>query len=519
MFVNHSLHSLASRFIRRTAVGLLGIAVLAASAWAASAWAAPPVPSPPREFRAAWIATVANIDWPTRKGLPVQKQKEELIALLDKSVDLNLNAVIFQIRPSADALYSSKLEPWSEYLTGRMGQAPEPFYDPLAFAVEEAHRRGLQLHVWFNPYRVRMTGAKSPASPDHASQAAPELVRTYGDYLWFDPGEPKAVDHFIAVLVDAVKRYDLDGVHIDDYFYPYPINDANGKPVPFPDDESYARAVAAGETLERDDWRRQNVDNLVRRMYESVKETKPWVLVGISPFGIWRPGHPEGIQGLDQYSALYADARKWLREGWVDYFTPQLYWRIEGPQSYPKLLTWWKEQNVKHRHLWPGNGAHNVRRNASVPPARNAWTAEELIDQIKVTRQIVPEPGNVFFSIKCLFDNRDGLTDKLKEGVYAEQALVPESPWLGDDPAPQPKVAAKKHNEGVLVEMKPARGKAPALWVVRVLDGGQWSTTIVSGMEIRRVIELPDGAQPESVAVSAVTRLGKEGKVVTAKVR
>jgi uncharacterized lipoprotein YddW (UPF0748 family) len=243
------------------------------------------------------------------------------------------------------------------------------------------------------------------------------------------------------------------------------------------------------------------------------------VLVGISPFGIWRPGHPEGIQGLDQYSALYADARKWLREGWVDYFTPQLYWRIEGPQSYPKLLAWWKEQNVKHRHLWPGNGAHNVRRNASVPPARNAWTAEELIDQIKVTRQIVPEPGNVFFSIKCLFDNRDGLTDKLKEGVYAEQALVPESPWLGDDPAPQPKVAAKKHNEGVQVEMKAARGKAPALWVVRVLDGGQWSTTIVSGMENRRVIELPDGAQPESVAVSAVTRLGKEGKVVTAKVR
>lgn len=511
------LNSAPRRAAQLFAAALMALAALVTASPAA--WAAPPVPSAPREFRAAWIATVANIDWPTRKGLPVEKQQEELIALLDKAVDLNLNALILQIRPSADAMYPSKLEPWSEYLTGRMGQAPEPFYDPLEFAVEEAHRRGLQLHVWFNPYRVRMNDAKGEATPDHASKAAPELVRTYGKYLWFDPGEPEAVDHFIAVLTDAVKRYDLDGVHIDDYFYPYPINDESGKPVPFPDDDSYQRAVAAGETLDRDNWRRQNVDDLVRRMYESVKEVKPWVLVGISPFGIWRPGHPEGIQGLDQYNALYADARKWLREGWVDYFTPQLYWRIEGPQSYPKLLTWWKEQNVMDRHLWPGNGAHNVRRDASVEPARNAWTAEELINQIKITRKIVDEPGNVFFSIKCLFDNRDGLTDKLKEGVYAEQALVPESPWLGDDPAPKPRIAAKKHNEGVQVDMKPVRGKNPWLWVVRVLDDGQWRTTIVPGVENRRVIELPGGAKPESVAVSAVTRLGKEGEVVAAKVR
>ena len=483
------------------------------------AWGAPPVPSAPREFRAAWIATVANIDWPTRRGLPVEKQKEEMIALLDKSVDLNLNAVILQIRPSADAMYPSMLEPWSEYLTGRMGQAPEPFYDPLEFAVEEAHRRGLQLHVWFNPYRVRSNDAKSEPTRNHASQAAPELVRTYGKFLWFDPGEPKAVDHFIAVLTDAVKRYDLDGVHIDDYFYPYPINDESGKPVPFPDDESYERAVAAGETLDRDNWRRQNVDNLVRRMYESVKEVKPWVLVGISPFGIWRPGHPEGIQGLDQYNALYADARKWLREGWVDYFTPQLYWRIEGPQSYPKLLTWWKEQNVMDRHLWPGNGAHNVRRDSSVEPARNAWTAEELINQIKITREIVDEPGNVFFSIKCLFDNRDGLTDKLKEGVYADQALVPESPWLGDEKAPKPRVAVREQDGGLAVSVRPTAGKAPWLWVVRVLTNDKWQTTIWPGHEKSLMIQFGDDAKPETVAVSAVTRLGKEGEVVTAKVR
>ena len=504
---------------RQWGLGLLAAIVVAAIGGRPALVQAAEVPSPPREFRAAWIATVANIDWPTRKGLSTRQQKAELVGLLDKAVELNLNAVILQIRPSADALYPSKLEPWSEYLTGRMGQAPDPLYDPLQFAVEEAHARGLQLHVWFNPYRVRHSDAKTPASPDHASIARKDIVREYGPYLWFDPGEPEAVDHFIAVLTDAVKRYDLDGVHIDDYFYPYPVNE-NGKQVPFPDDESYARAQQAGETLDRDDWRRQNVDDLVRRMYESVKEIKPHVLVGISPFGIWRPGHPEGIEGLDQYSALYADARKWLREGWVDYFTPQLYWRIEGPQSYPKLLTWWSDENVKDRHLWPGNGAHNVRRDASVEPARNAWKAEELINQIKLTREIVADgPGNVHFSMKCLIDNRDGLTEKLKNGVYAEPALVPESPWLGDEKAAKPAVVAKQGANGVTLNLKPARGGKPWLWVVRTRVGDDWRMAIVPGAETRRMVELADGEQASEVAVSAVTRLGREGPIARVKVK
>jgi uncharacterized lipoprotein YddW (UPF0748 family) len=475
------------------------------------------VPSPPREFRAAWIATVANIDWPTKKGLPTAQQKRELIRLFDEAVKLNLNAVILQIRPCADALYPSKLEPWSEYLTGTQGQAPEPFYDPLKFAVEEAHARGLQLHVWFNPYRVQNTDSKSEPALNHASVANKDIVRKYGNFLWFDPGEPEAVDHFIAVLTDAVKRYDLDGVHIDDYFYPYPINE-DGKPVPFPDDESYARAQAAGETLGRDDWRRKNVDDLVRRMYESVKAVKPHVLVGISPFGIWRPNNPPGIQGLDQYNALYADARKWLREGWVDYFTPQLYWRIEGPQSYPKLLAWWHGENVQGRHLWPGNGAHNVRKSASVEPARNAWQAEELIKQIELTREIVPEgPGNVFFSMKCLVDNRDGLNDKLRKGVYANQALVPESPWLGKQTPAKPKVSAKRSSKGVAVELKPSKGPSPWLWVVRARSGEDWSIEIIPGAEKRAMID-GDGKVSE-VAVSGVSRLGREGQIVNVDVK
>jgi uncharacterized lipoprotein YddW (UPF0748 family) len=477
------------------------------------------VPSPPREFRAAWIATVANIDWPSKKGLSTEQQKKELVALLDKAVELNLNAVILHVRPAADAFYPSKIEPWSEYLTGTMGQAPKPFYDPLEFAVEQAHARGLQLHAWFNPYRVGHAERKSPPAPNHASVASPNIVRTYGTNLWFDPGEPAAVDRFVNVLTDVVRRYDVDGVHIDDYFYPYQINDDQGKLVPFPDDESYARARAAGETLERDDWRRKNVDELVRRMYEAVKAEKPHVLVGISPFGIWRPGHPEGIEGLDQYATLYSDARKWLREGWVDYFTPQLYWRIEGPQSYPKLLAWWNDENVKGRHLWPGNGAHNVRSGPEVAEGRTPWAAEELIRQIELTREIVDQPGNVFFSMKCLVDNRDGLTDKLKSGVYAEPALIPEINWLGGKAPGKPEVGATRNSKGVALELKPGKGEAPAVWVARLRAGNDWTTKIIPGGESRYLLELKNGGKADEVFVSAVTRLGQESPLAQAEVK
>jgi uncharacterized lipoprotein YddW (UPF0748 family) len=384
-----------------------------------------------REFRGVWVATVSNIDWPSRPGLPSDEQRRELIAIFDKCVELNLNAVIFQIRPAADAMYASKLEPWSEFLTGQMGKPPEPFYDPLEFAVEQAHNRGLQLHVWFNPYRVRLPGAKGEPSPDHSSVARNDIVRKYGEYLWFDPGEPAAVDHFIAVLTDVVERYDIDGVHIDDYFYPYQIRDGAGNIVPFPDDVSYERARQAGERLDRDDWRRENVNRLVKRMYDEVKLRKDWVQVGISPFGIWRPGHPQGITGLDQYSALYADARKWLREGWLDYFTPQLYWQVDSKgQSYPRLLEWWAEQNVKQRHLWPGNFTSKVRRGPDVPESRDAWSADELLRQIELTRAQPGATGNIHFSMKALLQNYDGIADKLKNGPYAQPALVPESTWL-----------------------------------------------------------------------------------------
>lgn len=476
-------------------------------------------PDVQREFRGAWVATVSNIDWPSRPGLPVDQQQKELIAIFDKAVELNLNAIIFQIRPAADALYASELEPWSPYLTGEMGKAPEPFYDPLEFAVDEAHRRGLQLHVWFNPYRVQLEGGVGKASPDHSSNSRKDIVRKYGKMLWFDPGEPKAVEHFINVLTDVVKRYDIDGVHIDDYFYPYQIKDDEGKLVPFPDEESYERAMRRGKKMERDDWRRQNVNHLVEQMYDAVKREKPWVLVGISPFGIWRPGNPPGIVGLDQYSTLYADARLWFHEGWLDYMTPQLYWQVDSKgQSYPKLLGWWAEQNLKKRHLWPGNFTSKIshRSNANRP---GTWSADEIIRQIEATRAQPGATGNVHFSMKALMQNFGGIADKLKAGVYAEPALVPESPWLGRETPAKPKVNVEADGSNVTVQMQGPRGKQPWQWLVQLQTAGGQETAIVPGGESQYTIQLTDGETPKSVSVAGVSRLGKLGRHTRAEIK
>ncbi len=292
-----------------------------------------------REFRAVWVATVANIDWPSEPGLPVHRQQSELIDILNRVRMLGLNAIILQIRPTADAFYQSDLEPWSYYLTGQNGVAPDPFYDPLAFATEEAHRRGLDLHVWLNPYRAGHPTAPDSKAMNHVANRFPDAVLAYGTQLWMDPGAPEIADHSLAVIMDVVERYDIDGVHMDDYFYPYTVRDEEGNTVAFPDSAAYA---AYGESMDIGDWRRQNVDRFIERVYASIKERKPWVLFGLSPFGIWRPGHPEGVTGFDQYEGLYADARKWLRNGWVDYYTPQLYWPMDSQgQPYGPLLDWW----------------------------------------------------------------------------------------------------------------------------------------------------------------------------------
>lgn len=280
----------------------------------------------PPEIRGGWIATVNNIDWPSEPGLSSPRQRAELRALLDTAADVNLNMVILQVRTACDALYDSRHEPWSEYLTGEMGLPPEPYYDPLAFAVEEAHARGLELHAWFNPYRARYHTRVGDLSLDHILARRPDLVRRYGTHYWLDPGEPEVMDHTVAVILDVVRRYDIDGVHFDDYFYPYPENDEDGEVIAFPDDVSYRRYRQSGGRLNRGDWRRNNVNRLVERLSREIRAIDPECKFGISPFGIWRPGHPPGIEGFDQVAQMWADPLRWVSEGWLDYLAPQLYW-------------------------------------------------------------------------------------------------------------------------------------------------------------------------------------------------
>ncbi|HEX7240959.1 MAG TPA: family 10 glycosylhydrolase [Longimicrobiaceae bacterium] len=476
---------------------------------------APSTDAPPpvqREFRGVWVASVANIDWPSRPGLPAERQQAELLAILDRSVALNLNAVILQVRPAGDGLYRSELEPWSEYLTGAQGRAPEPLWDPLEFAVAEAHRRGLELHAWFNPYRARHPSARTPEAPGHLIRTNPGVVRPYGRNVWMDPGEPAVQEHSLRVMLDVVRRYDVDGVHIDDYFYPYPENDSTGRLVPFPDEPSWARYAGSGGTLGRDDWRRKNVDDFVRRLYGEVKREKPWVKFGISPFGVYRPGTPPGItSGVNQYGEMYADALKWWEEGWMDYFVPQLYWPIaQAPQSYAVLLRWWAEHNAKGRHLWPGNFTSRVAWDN--PPF---WPASEVLGQIYVTRGHPGATGNVHFSMRALMrePDPDSLGTRLRREAYREPALIPASPWLGRGTPGRPEVSARRDAAGgTALTLAPGGSGGATWWVVQARRGTGWTAEILPGWQRAHVVPADStGAAPSVVAVSAVDRVGNQG--------
>jgi uncharacterized lipoprotein YddW (UPF0748 family) len=455
-------------------------------------------PALTREFRGVWVATIANIDWPSKKGLSADQQQAELRAILDKAVALRLNAVVLQVRPMCDALYKSDLEPWSEFLTGTLGK--NPGYDPLEFAVREAHARGLELHAWFNPYRAKTPTCTSSIPADHLVKKRPDLAKEYGKHYWLNPTHPEVADHTLKVILDVVRRYDVDGVHLDDYFYPYSENDASGKPIPFPDDDTWEAYQKTGGKLSRNDWRRKAVDEFVERLYAGVKKEKKWVQVGISPFGIWRPGNPPGIEGFDQYDRLFADPKKWFREGWVDYLTPQLYWPIaQEKQSYPKLLEWWAEQNPKKRHLWPGNIPSRVNNK------EKGWPAHEIADQIKATRTQAGATGNIHFSMKPLMHNTAGVADALLE-VYTSPALVPASPWLDDKPPGKPTVAWDGDKKELRIT---PTGEPVRLFVVRTRSGDKWETALRPADGEKAVtVKVPAA---DEVRVTAIDRAGNEG--------
>lgn len=398
----------------------------------------PYAPSLLSEFRAAWVATVANIDWPSQPGLTTDQQKEELIRILDRAASLHLNAVLFQVRPAGDAFYKSSYEPWSPWLTGEMGKAPEPYYDPLEFAVKEAHKRGLELHAWFNPYRVGHSSHSGTYSDDHISVTHPHLVHQYGDFLWLDPGLPEAREHTLRVILDVVRRYDIDAVHFDDYFYPYPSY-AGG--ADFPDSLSWNKAADPNILISRDEWRRENVNQLIRELYDRIREVKPFVRFGISPFGIWRPGTPWLTTGFDTYRELHADARLWLNSGWVDYFSPQIYYRTDQiAQPFPVILNWWSDENIKQRHLWPGLYTSRLWTE------ENLWQSSEITGQVYTARAFPGVTGVIHFSMKTFLQNSQQINQILTSGPYALPAVVPATPWL-DEPLPAPPLFSVTENE------------------------------------------------------------------------
>ncbi|HJQ21922.1 MAG TPA: family 10 glycosylhydrolase [Gemmatimonadaceae bacterium] len=481
------------------------VVALALTLWAAAARAQEDSLQPPavkREFRGLWVATVTNMDWPSRPGLSTADQQRELLAILDRAAQLRMNAIIFQVRPEADALYASPYEPWSRFLTGVQGQAPQPLWDPLAFAVSEAHKRGLELHAWFNPYRAAYW-KDSARARSHVSRQKPWLVVPYDQYLWMDPGRADVRRLTVRAILDVVRRYDIDGVHIDDYFYPYPEPDRSGKPQPFPDDASYALYRRQGGRLPLSDWRRRNVDQLVSELYAAVKGEKMWVKFGISPFGIWRPGYPPTTTaGIDTYEELYADSRKWLREGTLDYIAPQLYWPIEPPaQSYPVLLRWWVGESVKQRHVWPGLAAYKL---AVTGPKH--MSAEDIVREIALTRETPGATGHILFNARIVMDNVDGIADRLAS-MYAEPAIMPASPWLDHVFPRRPVVSARTDSSGaVCVRFAPGGHETVWQWVLQGRLNDAWSTTLLPGAERGYIFNAAEA--PGWISVSAVDRNG-----------
>ena len=373
-----------------------------------------------RQFRGAWIATVANIDWPREGCTDPSEQQQHLIQILDSLKSLNFNAVVFQIRPTADALYDSSIEPWSKWLTGKQGVEPDPYYDPLNFMIHEAHRRQIDVHVWLNPYRVVLRAEDIDSlAPNHIYNRRPELFVRYGKQFYFNPGLDQTREYLNRVVADVVSRYDIDAIHFDDYFYPYRISGQE-----FPDHDTFAQNPRGFKDI--NDWRRNNVDLVIQELSHTIHSRKPWVEFGISPFGVWRndnrdPNGSRTMAGQTNYDDLYADIRLWLRNGWIDYVVPQLYWEIgKSVADYNVLSRWWVDNSFGH-NLYIGISSSNVGTLRAA-----AWhRPNELCRQMRINAHYPDIAGEVFFSSKTLLNNTQGLCDSLSNTFYHTPALQP----------------------------------------------------------------------------------------------
>ena len=459
---------------------------------------------PQREFRAAWVASVANINWPSKPGLTSDEQQTEALAILDYLYYNKFNAVILQVRPQADALYPSELEPWSYFLTGEQNKPPDPYYDPLEFWTNEAHKRGIELHAWINPYRAHHNTGKEISEKSYIKTNPEGVYYLKEGYWWMDPSLKSTQDHTSKVVRDIVKRYDIDGIHLDDYFYPYPSYNGNQD---FPDDAPWLSYVTNGGELSRGDWRRNAINTLIERLYKEIKEEKRHVKFGLSPFGIWRPGFPTSVEGFDQYDKLYADAKLWLNKGWIDYFTPQLYWpSYKINTSFPVLLGWWQSENTHQRHLWPGINTANDKN--------ILLNNQEVISQIMISRGMLPmSPGVVHWSMSALTKN-PSLTKELNEGVYKKPALVPASPWLDNHAPKPPEVFLGEQNDSLLIRWE-AKDEDVFKWVLYFQYDSKWEQRIFNKQETETLIKLYNNKTPEPdklkyIIVTAIDRTGNE---------
>lgn len=377
------------------------------------------------EFRGVWIATVDNIDWPKKNQFNSDDQKTEFVRQLDMHKANGMNAVIVQVRPAADAFYPSPFEPWSQWLTGVQGQPPFPYYDPLQFTIDEAHKRGFEYHAWVNPYRANFAVGKASIAPAHITKLHPDWFLQYGSTLYFDPGNKDAQQWVVSVMRDMISRYDIDALHMDDYFYPYRIA---GKE--FPDTTSYAKY---GNGMNKDDWRRSNVDSIIYKISTMIRQVKPWVKFGISPFGVWRnkDKDPEGSAtqaGQTNYDDLYADVLLWLKNKWIDYVAPQIYWEFTQPRApFEAILDWWN-QHTYGRQCYIGLGLY---RGGSSPAWRDATLIPRELDSIRSKSNV---QGAIYFSSVSFDKNPNGWTDSLRNNYYNQPALIPPMPWLPQRP-------------------------------------------------------------------------------------
>ena len=449
-------------------------------------------------MRGLWVATVRNIDWPSRDSLSPERQKAELVDIMDRAAASGFNTIVFHVRPAADAVYPSPYEPWGMMLTGHQGT--DPGYDPLQLAIELAHARGMELHAWINPFRAGNSKDTALFAPTHIFNTRRDLVRVYGSQVWMDPGDSAVQNHSMRVLTDIIQRYDIDGIHADDYFYPYPENGPDKKEIPFPDSATYARS---GTTLSLDDWRRENIDKFVERLYREAHQIKPNIKVGMSPFGIWRPNNPPNTCCFDAYAKIYADSRKWLTSGWVDYLVPQLYWAIAAPQqSFPALLDWWVSVDSLQRYVWPGLATYRVGANS---PTR--FGPNEIADQMRIIRSRPPTArGEIMFNTTSTLKRNNGAVLKTIVPFYRQKAILPPMSWIDSVPPAPPSIAVS----GRTVQLTAGGGETPRWWYVQSLSRGgffrraRWSSQVVFGTATSTTLD----RDPQRVIVNAVDGAG-----------